>query len=51
MGAAVRWLTNMLKGGVVYTVTPVIIPANLMARDRTGAVAANAAPVCYLEAG
>jgi len=41
----------MLKGGVIYTVTLAMIPATLMARDRTGAVAANAAPVCYLEAG
>jgi hypothetical protein len=49
IGAAVRWLTDLLKGGVVCTVTPVMIPANLMARDRTGAVTANAAPVCYLE--
>ena len=47
LGPAVRWFTDMFRGGVVRTLSPwVIIPATFVARVRAGAVVANAAPAC-----
>ena len=47
LGPAVRWFTDMFRGGVVRTLSPrVMIPATFVARVRAGAVVANAAPAC-----
>jgi len=48
--AAVSWLTGV-KGTALCTRSPrVTIPADFLARARTGAVVANVAPVCRSEA-
>ncbi len=51
LSPAVRCLTEVYRGGVVFTLSPrATIPANFVARVRAGAVVANAAPACCLEA-